>query len=426
MSKIRLFAGLMIGSSILMGCGSDGASHNPGGDIDLAQEFKKEKSMFPPPNSLPYVVSVAAPMAEIGQDFSKDNVTQAANLVADWQIRHQDEFLQSPLVTFQGTSRYSFGGWLMGTMAIGMTQWGKQANTDKYTQFILDEAKKANYKVEVRVFDADDYTTGQAYLTLNDDHPGQIDLKPLKQRLDYIYENWPTVNKESHPSCLTLDNICRERWTWIDALFMGGPVWMHMAKTTGEEKYLQFAEAEYWATINAFLDKEEGLLYRDSRFVGQPDPYGKKVFWSRGNGWVAASAARMLEVLSDKSNKKQDYQQLLRTMAKALAKAQQADGSWHSSLLNPERYDMPENSGSAFFVYALAWGINNGVLDKETYFPVVKQGWQSIVRYIYADGRLGFVQPSGYNPRHVRQEDTDVYGVGAFLLASSEVIKLAR
>ena len=413
--------GLLLGFGATQASAKEELEHE---EIDLPSERIAEIKMFPPPNSLPFVVEVAAPMASIEKTISKSSVTHAANLVADWQIRYQDQYLNSPLTTFQGTKRFSFGGWLMGTMAIGMTEWGLIDGNDKYLDFIVDEAEKFNYGVEVRIFDADDYCIGQAYLELAEKYPNKVDLKPLQERLDYIYENWPTVHKKADPACETLESHCRVRWTWIDALFMGAPVWTHMAKTTGDDKYLKFAEYEFWASVNRFIDKEEGLLYRDSRFVDRPDPWGKKVFWSRGNGWVFASLARILETLPETSEKRADYEKLMVTMARALVKCQQPSGAWHPSLLHPERYNMPENSGGAFFVYGMAWGINNGVLDAKEFMPAINKAWPALTESIYADGRFGYVQPSGFDPRWVKKEETDVYGVGAFLLACSELYKL--
>jgi len=402
----------------LAGCtGTDGITNST---------EKTTATVFKAPRLLPYTIDVAAPMHESGKNFTKVDIKQTANLVADWQVRHQDEFTNSPLANFQGMKRYSFGGWLMGAMSVGMVKWGQVEGNEKYLSFIRQEAEKFNWQVEERIYDADDYIIGQLYLELYQMDKHAHYLTPLKTRLDYLYENWPTVNKASEESCEQLLKDCRERWTWIDALFMGGPVWANMAKSTGDTKYLEFAEHEYWASFDKFWDKQESLLYRDSRFLNARDVDGKKIFWSRGNGWAFASLARMLEALPRNHTSRNKYIERFKSMANSLANLQQTDGSWHSSLLNPELFDMPENSGSSFFTFGLAWGVNHGILDKNKYQPVVESAWANLSRNIYADGRLGYVQPSGYDPRTVHKEDTDVYGVGAFLLASSQVYLLAK
>lgn len=381
---------------------------------------------FKAPRIMPYMVNVEAPMSNLSNKLIKPNVKQLGNLVADWQIHHQDDFLNSTQTNFQGFNRYSFGGWLTGTMAVGMVEWGQIPANEKYLNFIRQQAEQFNWQVEQRIYDADDYMIGQTYLELYDLDQHAHYLTPLKRRLDYLYANWPTVNKTAEASCVEMLSNCRERWTWIDALFMAAPVWAHMAKSTNEKKYLEFADHEFWASFDKFWDEKESLLYRDARFIGARDQDDKKIFWSRGNGWVMGSIVRVLDVLPKDHASRDKYLKHFKLMAEKLADIQQTDGSWHPSLLNPQHFDMPENSGSSFYTYALAWGINNGVIAQEKYLPIVERAWSNLASNIYADGRLAYVQPSGYDPRTTHKEDTDVYGVGAFLLAASQVYLLAR
>lgn len=395
-------------------------------DKEVVSEEKPTVTVFKAPKLRPYTVDVVAPMHESSQSFTKVEVKQAANVVADWQIRHQEAFYNSPFVNYQGLERYSFGGWLMGTMAIGMAEWGQVPGNEKYLDFIRQEAEKFNWQVESRIYHADDYIIGHLYLELYQLEKQARYIAPLKERLDYIHANWLTINKESTESCEQLLQECHERWTWIDALFMGGPVWANMAKSTGDSKYLKFAEHEYWATFDKLWDEKENLLFRDSRFITARDIDGKKVFWTRGNGWVFASLVRMVEALPEGHATRDKYIARFKAMANRLAELQLNDGSWHPSLLNPELFNMPESSGASFFTYAMAWGVNNGVLEKEKYQTVIERSWANLTQNIYADGRLAYVQPSAFDPRPVHKEDTDVYGVGAFLLAASEIYLLAE
>ena len=387
----------------------------------------KNAPIYTPPKILPYVVPVKAPMAQLSPKLSPDNVRESANLVADWQINNYDAYRSSPLKNFQGFERHSFGGWLMGTMAIGMTRWGLVEGNEGYLDFIRQEANKFNWNVESRVFDADDYMIGQTYLELFEKDRDASYLEPLTERLDYLYKNWPTVNNHSFgDGCIEMDVECRERWTWIDALFMGAPVWVQMSHVTGDKKYLDYGSKEYWDSFETFWDPVENLLYRDKGYIPMRDKYGEKVFWSRGNGWVYASFGRIIPVLPEGYPGYEKFTQYFRLMSQGLASLQQSDGSWSSSLTSPNLFPGPENSGSAFFVYGMAWGINNGLLEKDKYLQIVKKGWSGLVNSIYADGRLAYVQPSGSGPQTVHKESTDNYGVGAFLLAASEVYRLAQ
>ena len=380
---------------------------------------------FIPPRVVPYVVDVDAPMASIPGTMQQDHVRAAGNLAADWQIRHMDAFAASTLVNFQGLRRYSFGGWLMGAMALGMTRWGVISNNPGYLDFIREQGANFGWGVEARAFDADDYVIGQTWLELFELDGDTAMLGPLTERLDHVYANWPTVNRDFGPDCELMNVDCRERWTWIDALFMGAPVWIHLAAVSGDERYLEFAEQEFWASFETFWDADERLLYRDRRYIPMRDEAGHKVFWSRGNGWVFAAFARILPKLPGEHPSRHRYLDRFRDMAGRLIELQQAGGYWTSSLTNPSISPTPETSGSAFFTYGLAWGINEGLLDRDIYHPAVERAWASLVSNLYADGRLAYVQPSGSAPQTVHKESTDVYGVGAFLLAASEVYRLS-
>jgi rhamnogalacturonyl hydrolase YesR len=113
-------------------------------------------------------------------------------------------------------------------------------------------------------------------------------------------------------------------------------------------------------------------------------------------------------------------------MASRIGTLQGADGLWRTDLLDPAAYPSPEVSGSAFYVYALAWGIDHGILDRTTYLPVVQKGWQGLLAHVYEDGRLGSIQAVGAAPEVVPPTSSYVYGVGAFLLAGSELHQMAE
>ena len=410
---------LAILSLFLAACTGSGGGDGTEGD-------RTEVVVYAPARVIPYVVDVDAPMAAIPTGLDVEHIEAAGNLAADWQIRHMDEFAASELVNFQGLRRYSLGGWLIGTMAIGMTRWGLETGSGRYLDFVRRQAREFAWGVEARVFDADDYAIGQTYLELFDLDGRAEALGPLRARLDYLYDNWPAVNRDFGEECETMNVGCRERWTWIDALFMGATVWIHMASSTGDERYLEFGDHEFWASFDTFWDPAEHLLYRDLRFVPMRDADGQKVFWSRGNGWVFAALARILPKLPAEHANRPKYIERFRAMASRLAELQRPDGSWSSSLTNPSLSPTPENSGSAFFAYGIAWGINERLLERELFLPVLERAWASLVSNLYADGRLAYVQPSGAGPQIVHKESTDVYGVGAFLLAASEAYRFAR
>ncbi len=215
-------------------------------------------------------------------------------------------------------------------------------------------------------------------------------------------------------------------WSYCDSLFVAPPALAGLAVATGEDKYLNYMHRMYWDVVDLLYDKDAGLFYCDKTFISQRTKDGKKVFWSRGNGWVIAGIPRIIQYLPRNDPRRSQYINLLRTMAASIAKLQQPDGLWHTNLLDPQEFPGPETSGSSFFCYAIAWGINHRYLQQKQYLPVVERAWQGLVNSVRADGKLGWVQGPNTEPGAVSAEDTQEYGVGAFLLAASEVAMLAR
>jgi rhamnogalacturonyl hydrolase YesR len=211
---------------------------------------------------------------------------------------------------------------------------------------------------------------------------------------------------------------------YADSLYVAPPTLMMLTEATGDEKYREMAHEMFWDVTDLLFDDEAGLYYRDKRFIGQRTDAGKKIFWSRGNGWVIAGIARILQHLPKDDPHYDRYVDKLQTMAASLAKAQGHDGLWRANLADPDQYTNPESSGTAFFTYAMAWGINNGKLDREKYLPVVRKAWKGLCAAVNADGRLGWVQPIGADPRAASPDQTHEYAVGLFLLAGSEMVKL--
>jgi unsaturated rhamnogalacturonyl hydrolase len=207
---------------------------------------------------------------------------------------------------------------------------------------------------------------------------------------------------------------------------MAPPALAAVTAATGDRKYLDLANRLWWKTTDYLYDKSDHLYFRDSRFFDQREPNGKKVFWSRGNGWVFAGIARVLEEAPADYPDRARYVTLFREMAEKIAAVQGKDGYWRASLLDPESRPSPETSGTGFFVYGLAWGINHGLLDRARYEPAVIRGWSAMIKAVHPDGKLGWVQRIGDRPGATTAETTEVYGVGALLLAGSEVYTLAK
>jgi rhamnogalacturonyl hydrolase YesR len=199
-----------------------------------------------------------------------------------------------------------------------------------------------------------------------------------------------------------------------------------MANITGKKEYLKFMDKEYRYTHKYLYSKEHHLFFRDDEYFDKKEKNGQPVFWGRGNGWVMAGLPIIIQELPDDFKNKKFYEKLYVEMAQKIASLQDENGYWHASLLDPDSYPHPETSSTGFFTYSLAWGVNNGYLDKTTYQPIVEKGWKALVKAVYPNGKLGWVQPIGADPQHTTEEMTAVYGVGAFLLTGTEMLKMQK
>ncbi|WP_207421141.1 glycoside hydrolase family 88/105 protein [Desertivirga brevis] len=218
----------------------------------------------------------------------------------------------------------------------------------------------------------------------------------------------------------------KDYWHWVDALYMVMPVMTKMYKVTKNEQYLEKLHEYLSACDSMMYDKEAGFYFRDMKYLypKHKTASGKKDFWARGNGWAFAAYAKVLKDLPEGNKYRADYIKRFQTIAQSLAASQQPQGYWTRSLLDPAQAPGPETSGTAFFTYGLLWGINNGVLDKATFEPVVKKSWQYLSKTaLQPGGKVGYIQPIGEKAipgQIVDANSTHDFGVGAFLLAACE------
>ena len=212
---------------------------------------------------------------------------------------------------------------------------------------------------------------------------------------------------------------------YADSLFVAPPTLAMLARATGEHKYLDWLNAFYWDVQGELFDRQEGLFYRDARFIGARTASGRKVIWSRGNGWVFAGLPRILRYLPKAEPGRDRYEALFNTMAAAVAARQGVDGLWRPNLADPAEFPMPETSGTGFFTYGLGWGIQEGLLDPKLYLPVVRKAWAGLAACVSPEGKVQSGQKVGDRPAAVQRDDTDEYVTGTFLLAASQVLRLA-
>lgn len=341
---------------------------------------------------------------------SPQEVKALMKRVADWQIAHYRD-------SYTYKEPHHPLDWTNGALYVGMTKWAAMADDETYYQWLKKVGEDNKWNLHSRRYHADDHTVGQMYCELYRKYGDKKMIEPTIKSFDYLLY---------HPSKSKLDwetPFHQDRWNWCDALFMSPPVWAKLYKITGERKYLDFMVAEYKATTDFLFDKKEHLYYRDQSYMGKLDN-GTKIFWARGNGWVFAGLTNVLNELDPGSKEYAYFLGIYKKMAKKLLEIQTPQGHWAMSLLGQAFYPTPETSGSSFFTYGLAWGINQGILDKAAYEPAVRKGWMAMASYVTPEGMLGYVQPIGAGPGNAWPDKTEVYGTGAFLCAGSEVVRL--
>jgi rhamnogalacturonyl hydrolase YesR len=351
---------------------------------------------------------------------SRKHVLKVAARVADWQIAR--------LGGTQGVTKFAEEtanprSWQQGAFWVGMTRFAEASGEKRFSDAILRMGAANQWTPGIRVLHADDHVIGQSYLWAARHGAGDAATLPLRATFDAILANPPIDHLSFVPATDYESTPCLRRWCWCDALFMSPPAWVELSRHTADPRYTRFAMAEFWATTDFLYDPVEKLYFRDSRFFERRDDNGRKQFWSRGNGWVFAGIALILDALPKDDVNRPRLEKLFRDMATRLKTLQKPDGYWPPSLLAPEN-SPPETSGTGFYVYGFAWGVKQGLLDAGQYRPAIDRGWSALARAVATDGRLGWVQQVSDRPESVAETDTQYYGVGAFLLAASAIAQL--
>lgn len=313
--------------------------------------------------------------------------------------------------------------WTRGVYYEGLMAFYQLDKDKKYYDYAVDWSQKHQWSMRSgnATRNADDQTCGQTYIDLY-----QIDKQP--ERIKNI--------KASVDSMLKTDKI--NDWTWVDALQMAMPVYAKLGVQYKDKAYFERMYQMYNHTKTAegggLYNPKEHLWWRDKDFVPPyKEPNGENCYWSRGNGWVFAALVRVMDIIPKNEAHRTEYLKTFKEMAAALVPLQRADGFWNVSLKDPTHFGGKETTGTALFVYGLAWGINNGVLDAKTYRPVLLKAWNAMVKdAVHTDGMLGFVQGTGKEPKdsqpvsYTNIPDFEDYGLGCFLLAGSQVYQLKK
>lgn len=301
----------------------------------------------------------------------------------------------------------------------------------------------------INTCDADDQCCAQTYYELlpyinMDKAAGKEKLKNVIANLEHQMQTPNTKKQTSTPKAKTAVNSLYGWWTWIDAIQMAMPLYVQIYQLTGDKRFLDHGMKMYRWSRNecgrgdgnpkkGLFNTDDGLWWRDADYVPPyKEPDGKDCYWSRGNGWVYAALVRCMNLLPEKSKEYKELKKDFLLMSEGLRKCQREDGFWNPSLVSTN-YEMKETSGTALFLYGMAWGIQKGYLKADVYRPVCDRAWTAMVRdAVHHDGFLGWMQGTGKDPSagqplsYDKVPDFEDYGTGCFLLGATEYYKLLK
>lgn len=311
--------------------------------------------------------------------------------------------------------------WTRSVYYEGLLELHRLDPKEKDLAYIRDWASFHQYQLRdgIKTRNADNQACGQIYLELFETYRDSAMIRPIKANLD-----------------LMLASDKADDWSWIDCLQMSMPVFARMGRLTQDKAYWEKMHDLYRFTKfqhgdHGLQDPKTKFWYRDKDFdPPYVSPNGAPCFWSRGNGWVMAALVRTLEQLPKNAIHRKEYIQDLQGMANALLACQHPQGYWNVNLLDPSDYGGPELSGTALFVYGMAYGIRTGLLPKKRYLPALLKAWGFLKAQVQEDGFLSYVQGTGKEPKEGQPlglrkiPDFEDFGLGCFLLAGAEMIQL--
>jgi unsaturated rhamnogalacturonyl hydrolase len=367
--------------------------------------------------------------------FSKSNIKSMIDKVNDYQFSH-------PWTADDDN-------WIRGTYYTGVMACYQATKDGKYLQQCDSWGEKHKWGIPSVLPDDEEsganlLTCSQTWLESYMADKNEFKIQPLIEHL----QNENIKNPAARPLTYYHEGGLR----YVDALFVCPPAFAMLYRVTKDPKYLSWMDSFFWDVYGALYDDNDNLFYRDIRFrqeyscserdalrtdngnVGdsgtcfcyKTTKNGKKVIWSRGNGWAFAGIARILKYTPKDYGNYNKYLAVYLAMANELRKRQQVNGFWYPNLDDPDDYGTKESSGTGFFTYGIAWGINNGLLNREEFLPVIEKSWSALVSAVSKEGKVQWGQLVGAGPYKVLQEDSHEYVTGTFLLAASEMYTLEK
>ncbi len=324
---------------------------------------------------------------------SAHEVIKITEKVANWQMNHSLD------------NKFNELHWSNSMLYSGIFQLSEVSHYPKYINGLIETGERNKWGIHAQ---KDNYSVSQFYLSINEE--------PHLKREEIIL---PTQTKIH----AILNNSQSKDWNWktSEALFQKPQVLAKLSKiekdTTGV--YLAYLDEQYQKVYSELWDKDAQLFYRDSSYFDKKEKNGNKLFSSFSNGGVFAGLALLISDVPKDWEKMLFYEDIFKQMAQTLKSTQRKDGTWSEGLLGDKKdYQSLELGGTSFFVFGIAWGINNGLLDRTAYEPILLKAWSKISKQVDENGKLNF-----YNTSDEFKDYTTSYNIGGFLAAGSEMYK---
>ncbi|HTW93739.1 MAG TPA: glycoside hydrolase family 88 protein, partial [Tepidisphaeraceae bacterium] len=333
------------------------------------------------PISIALAISLFLPSLALAEDYSA--IPQMMRRAFDWQMA-----ALPTEVTGKGDTDQN---WVRATFFDGVMAAYDLTHDPRYLDAMLKIGQQNHWAFQSgksRFRHADAMAIGQLYCELYQIKKDPVMIAAMRDRWDQI---------------MAQPMRGRQDWYWCDSLFMAPPALARLSAVTGDRKYLDFMDHQYWDTVNFLYDKSQHLFFRDATFFDKKESNGQPIFWSRGNGWVIAGLARILQFMPADYPDRPRFVRLFTDMANRLAQLQQPDGFWRASLLDPNSIPGGETSGTGLNCYALAWGINAGILPRDKFQPLVDRAWSALASVQDPSGKIGWTQSVGKAPAAVHK-----------------------
>ena len=220
----------------------------------------------------------------------------------------------------------------------------------------------------------------------------------------------PSVAEQNPPFAEQMDywraGYTAQTRLWIDDMFMITALQAAAYRATGDRKYVDRAAKEMVLYLDKLQIREAGK--GNGLFYHAPDvPF----FWARGDGWMAAGMAMLLDALpKDNPDRARILGGYRLMMAALMRKQRESDGMWNQLLGDDTTW--AETSGTGMFAYAFVIGAKRGWINPAVYGPRARKAYLSLVDRLDAYGNVADVciGTAKKNDRQYYRDRTHVNG----------------